>query len=95
MNNTEQRRSLSWFVYFMIMVFVFLAGTFSSSAQIKDIFKYSTFYSPYLPVLKQTNDGIFQLSSQLIYRNYPAFIPLCLPREITASVSPTTLLLAA
>ena len=45
MNNTEQRRSLSWFVYFMIMVFVFLAGTFSSSAQIKDIFKYSTFYA--------------------------------------------------
>ena len=58
-------------------------------------FKYSIFYSPYLPVLKQTNDDIFQLSSQLIYRNYPAFIPLCLPREITASVSPTTLLLAA
>ncbi|PQJ67330.1 hypothetical protein [Photobacterium angustum] len=57
--------------------------------------KRATFYSPYLPELKQTNDGIFQLSSQLIYRNYPAFIPLCLPREITASASPTTILLAA
>ena len=33
MNNTEQRRSLSWFVYFMIMVLVFFAGTFSSNAQ--------------------------------------------------------------
>ncbi|PSV55146.1 hypothetical protein [Photobacterium sp. GB-1] len=57
--------------------------------------KYATFYSPYLPELKQTDIGIFPLSSQLIYLNYPAFIPLCLPREITASASPTALLLAA
>ncbi|MCG3865423.1 MULTISPECIES: hypothetical protein [unclassified Photobacterium] len=57
--------------------------------------KHATFYSPYLPELKQTNTGIFQLSSQLIYRNYPAFIPLCSPREIMASVVPTTILLAA
>ncbi|PSV28957.1 hypothetical protein C9J44_01850 [Photobacterium sp. GB-27] len=57
--------------------------------------KYATFYFPYLPELKQTNDGIFQLSSHLIYRNYPAFIPHCLPKKITTSVLPTALLLAA
>ena len=45
MSNTEQKHNITWFVYLMIMVLVFLASTFSSNAQIKDIFKYSTFYA--------------------------------------------------
>ena len=34
MNNTEQKRSLSWFVYFMIMVFVFFASTAFGQIQV-------------------------------------------------------------
>ena len=45
MINSKRKHDITWFLYFVIMIVVFLAGTLSSEAQIKDIFKYSTFYS--------------------------------------------------
>ena len=45
MTTSGKKTNITWFVYFMIMIFVFIAGTLSSQAQIKDIFKYSTFYA--------------------------------------------------
>ena len=41
----SKRKNFSWFLYFIIMLLVFLAGTLSSQAQIKNLFKYSTFYT--------------------------------------------------
>ena len=45
MTTSGKKTNITWFVYFMIMILVFIAGTLSSQAQIKDIFKYSTFYA--------------------------------------------------